>query len=93
MKNLRKIFVLLLTCAANENRGPVHLNFPFEKPLEPNSYTDEIEENIISKSLPLNTSNERKSNDIRIRKNDFEKIIGLLKRNSSVLITVGLGKF
>lgn len=25
-----------------DNRGPVHINFPFEKPLEPESFTDEI---------------------------------------------------
>jgi 2-succinyl-5-enolpyruvyl-6-hydroxy-3-cyclohexene-1-carboxylate synthase len=93
IEKFKKSICTAFNIAANENRGPVHLNFPFEKPLEPNSYTDEIEENIISKSLPLNISDKRKSNDIRFRKNDFEKIIGLLKRNSSVLITVGPGNF
>lgn len=29
------------------SRGPVHLNFPFRKPFEPESYTDEISEDII----------------------------------------------
>ena len=41
------------------NKGPVHINFPFEKPFEPGSYTDKIEiteiQKIFSKpSLVLN---------------------------------------
>ena len=30
-----------------KSRGPVHLNFPFKKPFEPKSYTDEIDEKIL----------------------------------------------
>ena len=32
-----------------ENKGPVHLNFQFEKPFEPNSYTDSIENSMLEK--------------------------------------------
>ncbi len=33
-----------------KNRGPVHLNFPFRKPFEPNSITDEIDNKILTYS-------------------------------------------
>ncbi len=33
------------------NKGPVHLNFPFRKPFEPDSFTDEIEENLLEEYL------------------------------------------
>lgn len=32
-----------------ENKGPVHLNFQFEKPFEPNSYTDSIDNSMLEK--------------------------------------------
>lgn len=79
--------------AVNENPGPVHLNFPFEKPLEPNSYTDEVEENIISKTLPANYSAKAKQLNKKENKNDLKKIIELLKKNNPLLITVGPGNF
>lgn len=40
-----KIFAGWDICS-NKNRGPVHFNFPFKKPLEPNSFTEEILFNI-----------------------------------------------
>jgi 2-succinyl-5-enolpyruvyl-6-hydroxy-3-cyclohexene-1-carboxylate synthase len=45
-KNKLRLFskktVETVSVAAGKNKGPVHINFPFEKPLEPNSFTDEI---------------------------------------------------
>ncbi|WP_337866001.1 2-succinyl-5-enolpyruvyl-6-hydroxy-3-cyclohexene-1-carboxylic-acid synthase [Ignavibacterium sp.] len=37
-----------LFIAKFKDRGPVHLNFQFEKPFEPDSITDEVNDNIIS---------------------------------------------
>lgn len=37
--------------ALYKNKGPVHLNFPFEKPFEPRSYTDKIDISKLEKFL------------------------------------------
>jgi len=44
--NLQKITARAFETSLIKNKGPVHLNFPFRKPLEPNSFTDEVEEEI-----------------------------------------------
>lgn len=41
-RHLQKIGVKAFQICSIEDKGPVHLNFPFRKPLEPFSYTDEI---------------------------------------------------
>src|SRR5690606_25824238 len=33
-----------------ESRGPVHLNFPFRKPFEPDAFTDEVKNDLIELS-------------------------------------------
>jgi 2-succinyl-5-enolpyruvyl-6-hydroxy-3-cyclohexene-1-carboxylate synthase len=48
LNNLKKITAKAFKISAGINRGPVHLNFPFRKPLEPNSYTDEIDNDIFN---------------------------------------------
>jgi len=45
--NLQKIAVRAFETSLIKNKGPVHLNFPFRKPLEPNSFTDEVEDEIL----------------------------------------------
>lgn len=77
----------------NQNPGPVHINFPFEKPLEPNSFTDEIEEKILLESLPdeINLSKELKLNFTDNK--DINLILNLLKKGAPGLITVGPGNF
>lgn len=67
-------------------KGPVHINFPFEKPFEPESYTDEISNNLLKESKVLiNRLNLFTMNDTNIT----VKIIRLIKNTSNVIITVG----
>ncbi|HSW55798.1 MAG TPA: 2-succinyl-5-enolpyruvyl-6-hydroxy-3-cyclohexene-1-carboxylic-acid synthase, partial [Ignavibacteriaceae bacterium] len=40
--HLQKIAIKAYQIGLTDDRGPVHLNFPFRKPLEPFSYTDEV---------------------------------------------------
>jgi len=44
--HLQKIAMKAYQISLTEDRGPVHLNFPFRKPLEPFSHTDEISRKI-----------------------------------------------
>lgn len=46
--HLQKIAIKAYQISLTDDRGPVHLNFPFRKPLEPFSYTDEISRKISS---------------------------------------------
>jgi 2-succinyl-5-enolpyruvyl-6-hydroxy-3-cyclohexene-1-carboxylate synthase len=77
----------------NKNVGPVHINIPFEKPLEPNSFTDEIEEKILLESI----ADELNQNHIRQSKNVEQKNIkiieDLLRKSKTGLITIGPGNF
>lgn len=75
------------------DRGPVHINFPFEKPLEPDSYTDNVEEKIITASLPSKEFSNLKETQIKFPQKDIKPIQSLLKKNSFGLITVGPGNF
>ena len=45
--HLQKIAIKAYQISLIEDRGPVHLNFPFRKPLEPFSYTDDVNKSIL----------------------------------------------
>jgi len=76
-----------------QNIGPVHFNMPFEKPLEPNSFTDEIEEKLLLESLPdeisKNPKQLLKNTDVK----DIKLVANLLRKNINGLITIGPGNF
>lgn len=56
LKQLREIAAKAFNFAMHDARGPVHINFPFRKPFEPNAITDEINSdfrNHISEKITL----------------------------------------
>lgn len=71
-----------------ENPGPVHINFPFEKPFEPDSFTDTIDENIL-KQISLKPLNNFKTKESKI---NFDSLAKKFK-NRKGLILVGLNSY
>lgn len=66
--------------------GPVHINFPFEKPFEPENYTDEVDDDVVKESrtfydfIKLNYLKDK-----RLITNTIKQI----KKNQNGIITVG----
>jgi len=47
IKYFQKVAIRAFKKSIIEDRGPVHLNFPFRKPLEPSVFTDEVNKEIV----------------------------------------------
>jgi len=89
LKNTAQRAVLESTA---KSRGPVHLNFPFRKPFEPKTYTDEIDSKILEFSNKKIKQNKAVINllDKDISKQPwFNKIIRQIKKSKKGLIIVG----
>ncbi len=88
-ENITKAFRI----SAIQDRGPVHLNFPFEKPLEPDSLTDSIDESIITNALPKVFSLNAIQTKAISSTDYFANISSVFKKKYCGLITVGPGNF
>lgn len=80
IKKLINKLRLGISIALLNNKGPIHFNIPFEKPLEPFSYTDSIKEENLRRffSLKLKTIFSEtpiiSNNEIKIFQSHIEKI-------------------
>lgn len=65
------------------NKGPVHFNFPFEKPFEPDSFTDEIDSQFEVLENNFSLSNKTKTDQKIFEKiNQAEKVIAVIGPNN-----------
>jgi 2-succinyl-5-enolpyruvyl-6-hydroxy-3-cyclohexene-1-carboxylate synthase len=64
-RHLQRIAIKSFQISLTEDRGPVHLNFPFRKPLEPFSFTDEVSKSIF-KITPLRSVKQKSVNIVSI---------------------------
>lgn len=80
--------VIRISCFAD--KGPVHINFPFEKPFEPKSYTDEIDVRTIEKFF---------SNSVKLfaapnkQKLDFDSLAAKFRKAKRGLIFAGFNNY
>jgi 2-succinyl-5-enolpyruvyl-6-hydroxy-3-cyclohexene-1-carboxylate synthase len=78
--------------ATGANSGPVHLNFPFRKPFEPDAYTDQIDERLIAigddeRPLPPDIQKPVPSPGV------IDSVAALLEANKRGMFVVGPGDY
>ncbi len=93
IKQLKEAAKNAFDICINKNVGPVHINIPFEKPLEPNSFTDDIEERLLLESLPDELNVNLKNKLRTVEPKDIKIIADLLRKSKAGLITIGPGNF
>lgn len=90
LDTIKKIADDVIRISCSTDKGPVHINFPFEKPFEPKSYTDEIDiptiENLFSNSAKhFSLSNQKKIN--------FDALAAKFGKTERGLILVGFNNY
>jgi len=65
-----------------ENPGPVHINFPFEKPFEPDAFTDIVDESVL-KTFDKNETINFKQKESKI---NFQSLANKLKDKKGLIL-------
>lgn len=88
---IKKIAADAFYLSMHGNRGPVHINFPFDKPFEPDSFTDKIDVKLLKEisSVDFYGLNILKSNIIKIP----EKVIQIVIKSDKGIIFCGPGEY
>lgn len=80
LRYLQKVAVKAFKISLINDRGPVHINFPFKKPLEPFSFNEEVFERIINLKPINHKKNGQQKNsgrdEIKKVKRIAERVIG-----------------
>ncbi len=91
-KNLKELCHKTLAAvkiATQTNPGPVHLNFPFEKPLEPKTFSENYNEPFKKFLIHENKT----KNSSSFNKKDFNKVKAVLQKKNRVLFHLGWDNF
>jgi 2-succinyl-5-enolpyruvyl-6-hydroxy-3-cyclohexene-1-carboxylate synthase len=90
IRSLKETAVKAIEISCYKNKGPVHINFPFRKPFEPDSHTDEISKK--TNSLLAKTVYKHPPHDEEIiitGEKWFLNIVEKLKHVQRGIITIG----
>ena len=96
LKSIKKFKGLLIKAfdiANRTDKGPVHFNLPFEKPLEPDSFTDTIEEKLLLETLAEEYSVKNKCKTNNQTRVNINALVSALRKSDFGLITIGAGNF
>ena len=91
LSNLKEIASTAVLKSSITSTGPVHINFPFRKPFEPDAITDELSLAILKKIGKNDTLVPAKKKILLESQisNDIEKIASLISKTERGLIVVG----
>lgn len=78
--------VAISTCI---DKGPVHFNFPFDKPFEPDAYTDSINLSGIMKSISIHPNNSMISKTGKNNQKILNEIVSQVKQAKRGILVVG----
>ncbi|MCH7770715.1 MAG: 2-succinyl-5-enolpyruvyl-6-hydroxy-3-cyclohexene-1-carboxylic-acid synthase [Bacteroidetes bacterium] len=72
--SLRNTAIKAFEISSNKNKGPVHLNFPFRKPLEPNTFSDEIDADSLMEALKPITFKNKTTETSKLTKKEEKQV-------------------
>jgi len=76
----------IIKIATEKDKGPVHINFPFEKPLEPDSFTDNINLKLTDFIVP-------ESSCRKIKEGNLNQVIAKVAKFPKTIILLGWDNF
>lgn len=89
LKFLRKKSFEILNISTKINPGPVHFNFPFDKPFEPDSFTNEISKTLLDIAISRNSKNIFNPKAEKINSTLLKKITNDINKYDKGIIIVG----